>query len=146
MAMTQYENGQEVYRATARKAEGNLTALTLSEVTVKHKGSDSSGVIHIRAGAAKVEMGSDAVDLLAFSDKVKLTDQHGRTLEAEEAVCSYRDKTVSAPGVIKLSGPALNATAQNGVTGSLESLEFTLQGPVSGSFDPSQADTKQRLP
>ncbi len=138
MHFAHYENGKLMFAANARKATGDLrNGLELTNVSVTHRGFDPVGNILITAKQGRIStQGSEASDM-EFAGGVIIKDQHGRVLTTESATGSFAEKTISAPGACVLTSPELKLNA-SGVQGSLDTMEFTLKGPITGLFDASQ--------
>ncbi len=144
MHFAQYEHGKLMFAANARKATGDLrNGLALTNVSVNHRGFDPVGNVLITAQSGRVAtQGNEASDM-EFAGGVVIKDQHGRVLTTERATGSFADKKISAPGACTLSSPELKLNA-SGVEGSLETMEFTLKGPITGLFDASQRTLPMR--
>jgi LPS export ABC transporter protein LptC len=139
MRFAQYENGKLIFSATARGAQGDLRGgLELDRVTVTHRGFEQSGTVVITAKTGVVGTEGGDPSAIAFSGGVVIKDEHGRVVTTESARGTFADKRVSAPGHVTLASPELNAQAES-VEGSLDSMEFVLHGPVTGTFDAAGA-------
>lgn len=143
LRFAQYEKGKPVFSATARSADGDLKAgLELSQVTVMHRGIQQIGAVSITAQRGVVGVDGSEPSAIEFSGGVVIQDEHGRTVTTEKALGTFADKHVSAPGAVRLKSAEINAEAQ-GIDGSLDTMEFTLKGPVHGTFDAEAARAVQ---
>ena len=142
--LAQYDHGKLMFAANARKATGALSSgLELTSVSVTHRGFDPVGTVLITAKHGRVSTQGNQESEMEFEGGVVIKDQHGRVLETERATGSFAEKKVFAPGACVLTSPELKLNA-NGVEGSLDTMEFTLKGPISGLFDPSQRTIPMR--
>ncbi|MCC6810992.1 MAG: LPS export ABC transporter periplasmic protein LptC [Deltaproteobacteria bacterium] len=139
MRFAQYENGTPIFAATARSAKGDMkSGLELSRVTVTHRGFAEAGTVVITADTAFVATEGNEAKQIDFRGGVVIKDDHGRVVKTDRALGSFSDKRVSAPGAVTLASPEINASATS-IEGSLDTMEFTLHGPVEGRFDPAAA-------
>ncbi len=145
MRLTEFDLGRVRFVAEAASAHGSLgQGLVLEDAHVEHHGFGDKapqldvGVLKIDAKRASVEIGAGgAVNAIGFDGGVTIVDRQQRTLRTDSARANLAEHRLSVPGHASLESAEVVLHAER-VDGNLESEEFTLHGPISGTFDPSR--------